>query len=180
MHRFPRFAELWDAGAHPSNWVRDFHCTSRLSCWEASPEPHSSFSYTLLSQSGGWDGVRRGGGGLSCHHAWSPASVSFLMGLTATAQVPEKPWLLPRLPRVSALGSERCCRAQHLSLRSGLCSESGGKANKRQVSLLVFIICIIIAPQCLVVNQNRILLALCKPRAQVRQSLPQRAYNLCF
>lgn len=102
------------------------------------------------------------------------------MGLTATAQVRVKPRLLPWLPRLSTLGSEQCHQAWHGSLRSPLCSESGGRVNKRQVSLLVFIICIIIAPQCLVMDQNCILLALCKPRAKVLQSLPQRAYNLRF
>lgn len=157
------FPALLSSGtpAHTSpNWVRHFLCTSRLS--------HAAASHTWSSPSALW-GTGLGGGadevGLSFHHNWSPASLSFLTGLTAMAEVRVKPRLLPRLPRLSTLGSEWCHQAPHLSFRSPLCSEIGGRANKRQMSLLVFIICIIIAPQCLVVDQNHILLALCKPRA---------------
>lgn len=97
-------------------------------CWAAGKprRSHAAASRTRSSPRAMGGTGRGGGAGLSFHHTWSPASISFLTGLTATAEARAKPRWLPRLPRLSALGSERCHRAPHLSLRSPLCSESRG------------------------------------------------------
>lgn len=162
------------------NWVRAFLCM--LSCWETSPEPRSSFSHTLLSQSNGGDGARRGSGAELPPHL-IPCQHKLPYGAYSHGRSPSKAPVAPTAAKAKCSGI-RAVPPSSASVTqiSAVLRKPGGRrgANKRQASLLVFIICIIIAPQCLVVDQNCILLALCKPRAKVLQSLPQWAYNLRF
>lgn len=127
------FPALTSAGmpVHTSpNWVRDFLCTSKLSCWETSLEPCTATSYKSPSPREMKGTGLRGRAdevGLSFYCTWSPASISFLMGLTVMAEVRVKPRLLPQLPRLSTLGPEQYHQALYLSQGSPLGLESGAE-----------------------------------------------------